>query len=32
MSIRDVVLSYLDSENERLCSLAKEIWDHPELD
>lgn len=31
MNAKDVILNYLDAEDEKLCYLAKEIWDHPEI-
>lgn len=31
MSGKETILSYLDGEDEKLCYLAKEIWDHPEI-
>lgn len=32
MSIQESIQQYLDLEDEKLSYLAKEIWDHPEID
>ena len=31
MSAKEIILDYVNDQDEKLCYIAQEIWDHPQV-